>query len=114
MNKLRNTIGWITATWLGVGLLPKAPGTWGSLAAIPFAYILSVYASSFVLIAAIIAFFLIGIWASNGVETSTQRKDPGLIVVDEVVGQWIALLPLTLLSDNHSPYLFLPPSEWGF
>jgi len=42
MNKLKLKISWIIATWFGSGLLPKAPGTWGSLAAFPFAYVISV------------------------------------------------------------------------
>ncbi len=114
MEKQRHTIAWITATWFGTGLLPKAPGTWGSLAAIPFMYIFSAFAGPFVLIVAIIALFLIGIWASNKIEKSALKRDPGFIVVDEVVGQWIALLPLTFLSDLHSPYLFLTTIGTGF
>ncbi|MDH3335695.1 MAG: phosphatidylglycerophosphatase A, partial [Rhodospirillaceae bacterium] len=35
-----NSLGVITATWFGAGYLPKAPGTWGSLAALPFAWAL--------------------------------------------------------------------------
>lgn len=114
MKNQRLTIGWITATWFGAGLLPKAPGTWGSLAAIPFVYGASLYAGPFVLIIAIIALFLIGIWASNGVEKSSQKRDPGFIVVDEVVGQWIALLPVTVLCDLLSPCLFFTTIGAGF
>ena len=52
------------ATWFGSGLMPKAPGTWGSLTAIPFAYIIYLIGGPvFLLVAAIIA-FVIGIWAS--------------------------------------------------
>ncbi len=109
MNKQKNKISWIIATWFGSGLLPKAPGTWGSLAAIPFAYIISIYTCSYALISGIVALFFIGIWVSNKIEENVQIKDPGFIVVDEVVGQWIALLPLPFLYrilDSNSFYCF--------
>ena len=110
MNKQILKIDWIIATWFGLGLLPMAPGTWGSLAAFPFAYIISVYSAPYVLIIATVALFPIGTWASNKVEGSAQKKDPGFIVVDEVVGQWIALLPLPFLNHYFGPNL----SFWVF
>ena len=97
MNKQKQYISWIIATWFGSGLLPKAPGTWGSLAAIPFAYVISIYTCPYALVFGIVALFFIGIWVSDRIEESAQIKDPGFIVVDEVVGQWIALLPLPFL-----------------
>ena len=112
MNKCKHNISWIIATWFGSGLLPKAPGTWGSLAAFPFAYIISVYTCPYALIFGIVALFFIGIWASDKIEESAQIKDPGFIVVDEVVGQWIALLPLPFLYsllDLNSFYLYSAP-----
>ncbi|MCF6147754.1 MAG: phosphatidylglycerophosphatase A [Candidatus Kuenenia sp.] len=84
----------IIATWFGSGLLPKAPGTWGSLAAIPFAYLISAYTGPYAFISATVILFFVGVWASNSIEKSAGKKDPGFIVVDEVVGQWIALFPL--------------------
>jgi phosphatidylglycerophosphatase A len=108
----KHKISWIIATWFGSGLLPKAPGTWGSLAAIPFAYIISVYTCPYALIFGIVALFFIGIWASDKIEESSQIKDPRFIVVDEVVGQWIALLPLPFLYSFLDPnffYLFSAP-----
>ncbi|MEQ9326219.1 MAG: phosphatidylglycerophosphatase A, partial [Rhodospirillales bacterium] len=39
MSELSNFTGRAIATWFGSGLLPKAPGTWGSLAALPFAWV---------------------------------------------------------------------------
>ena len=112
MEKRKNYFSWIIATWFGSGLLPIAPGTWGSLAAFPFAYIISVYSGPYVLIIGTVALFFIGKQASNNVEKSAQKKDPGFIVVDEVVGQWIALLPLPFLYsilDPNSFYFFSAP-----
>ena len=109
MNKQKHKTSWIIATWFGSGLLPKAPGTWGSLAAIPFAYIISVYTCPYALIFGTVALFFIGIWASDKIEKSAQIKDPGFIVVDEVVGQWIAMLPLPFLYsllDSDTFYLY--------
>ena len=101
MNKQKLKIDWIIATWFASGLLPIAPGTWGSLAAIPFALLFYLYTGPYVIIFATIALFFIGVWASNNIERSAQKKDPGFIVVDEVVGQWIAMFPLSFLIILH-------------
>lgn len=106
MKNKRDCIRWIVATWFGSGLLPKAPGTWGSLAAIPFAYMISVYTVPYVFISATVALFLFGIGVSNSIEKSARKKDPGFIVVDEVVGQWIALFPLPFLYKCTNQYSF--------
>ncbi len=62
------------------------------------------------LIIGTVALFFIGMSASNNVEKSTRKKDPGFIVVDEVVGQWIALFPLLFLNHYFGPDL----SYWVF
>ncbi|WP_203415314.1 phosphatidylglycerophosphatase A [Candidatus Scalindua japonica] len=103
---LRHKICWIIATWFGPGLLPKAPGTWGSLSAIPFAYLISIYTCPYALLSSTVALFFIGMWVSDKIEESAQIKDPDFIVVDEVAGQWIALLPLPLLYNIYGPDLF--------
>ncbi|HWI18182.1 MAG TPA: phosphatidylglycerophosphatase A, partial [Vicinamibacterales bacterium] len=47
---------------------------------------------------AIVAVFAIGVWAANGTEAATGRKDPGIVVIDEVLGMLItlALLPVSI------------------
>jgi phosphatidylglycerophosphatase A len=87
----------LIAHWFGAGLMPFATGTWGSLAALPFAAVISWLAGWQGLLVATVAVALIGWWAS---ETLTRRggaDDPGYIVVDEVAGMWLTLLfaPLT-------------------
>jgi phosphatidylglycerophosphatase A len=118
MNKQKHKFSWIIATWFGSGLLPIAPGTWGSLAAFPFAYIISVYSGPYVLIIGTVALFFIGMQASNNVEKSAQKKDPSFIVVDEVVGQWIVLLPLpflyNLVTPDHFYWFFAPIAAVAF
>jgi phosphatidylglycerophosphatase A len=98
----------------GVGYLPLAPGTWGSLVGVgiyllvessQFRFIQQLNEDSFfrfqpwpifmaaqlVLITLII---LVGIWAASRTEELLGRKDPGKVVIDEVAGQLIALLPI--------------------
>ena len=85
-------------TWFGSGWLPGAPGTWGSLAALPFAWLILTYGGPGLLALAALAVFGAGCWAADIAARETNTKDPSWIVVDEVVGQWLALLaaPFTL------------------
>jgi len=81
----------LLATWFGAGLLPGAPGTWGSLAALPFAWaIATLFGPAALLIAAAIAFF-VGWWAAEQVGRASGVADEGSIVIDEVAGQWLTL-----------------------
>mgnify|MGYP003115936673 FL=1 len=90
----------LVATWFGSGYLPKAPGTWGSLAALPFAWvILSFFPGPYFLLAASAVLLLVGVWASALHSKTLGTHDAGEIVVDEVVGQWtvLAVAPFSLL-----------------
>jgi phosphatidylglycerophosphatase A len=84
------------ATFGYVGLMPVAAGTWGSLAALLAGYLLHRVGGFPLLAAATVAAYCLGHWATR-VETFEQQDlDPSHIVIDEVVGQWIALMPLSL------------------
>lgn len=83
-------------TFLGAGLLRPAPGTWGSLAALPFVWALHVLGGPWALGAAIVIFFLIGLWATGRYTAQTGVEDPSEVVIDEVVGMWIAMLPVSI------------------
>ena len=83
------------ATWGYVGLMPKAPGTWGSLAALPFAVLLHAVGGFPALFLATVFVFFLGWWATVQETAGAADHDPGEIVIDEVVGQWIALFPLS-------------------
>lgn len=85
----------LVATFFYVGLLPRAPGTWGSLAALPCAYILHLLGGFPLLALATLALAALGFWAAGAETRAGGDPDPGEIVVDEVVGQWIALFPLS-------------------
>ena len=89
----------LIATVGGVGLLPGAPGTWGSLAALPLGWAiieLSGYRGLFI---ALLVVSFVGVWAADRFAKSLGRNDPGCIVIDEVAGQFVALLvvPKTLV-----------------
>lgn len=89
---LRNPAGWI-ALGFGSGLSPVAPGTAGSLAALlPWFALRELPIPAFVL--ALIVAFAIGVWACNWAVRRLQIADPGALVWDEFVGQWLALAPL--------------------
>ncbi len=81
------------ATWFGAGYFPVAPGTAGSLAALAIAWVLHTYAGAgpyvFGLLGLLV--FLPGVWAARKTEIATGKTDPGLVVVDEVMGQWLTL-----------------------
>ncbi len=102
------------ATACGLGYLPKAPGTWGSLAGLPIYFVIYSYyyfgyfptdffpnagqyaarETSAALTAAVVSILIacVGVWASNRVASSSGQKDPQFVVIDEVSGQHLALL----------------------
>jgi phosphatidylglycerophosphatase A len=86
----------VLATWFGSGLSPWAPGTAGSLAALPFAGLLAWAGGPWLLLAAAVAVFGVGVWASAVYRRRAGREDPGEVVIDEVAGQWLALVPAPL------------------
>ena len=90
------TLPRLLATWFGAGLLPRAPGTWGSIAALPFAWVI-LWAGGWpaLLVASVLVFF-IGWWAAQKLVDETGLADPQLVVIDEVAGQWLVLLPAGL------------------
>lgn len=105
----------LIATFGFIGLLPGPAGTWGSLAALPTGYLLHVAGGFPLLAAATIALYAAGYWAAQ-VETFEQDDlDPSHIVVDEVVGQWVALMPLSLgLWLQGAPATLFPWPGWVF
>jgi phosphatidylglycerophosphatase A len=101
----------------GVGYLPLAPGTWGSLVAIGFYLSFRVallkvlngisalgywpqsqisYAFVVFQLLAIFIIALVGIWAASRTEKLSGKKDPGKVVIDEVAGQLIALCAIPI------------------
>ncbi|MEL7257267.1 MAG: phosphatidylglycerophosphatase A [Pseudomonadota bacterium] len=86
----------ILATFFGTGHLRPAPGTWGSLAALPAGWLLHVSGGPVLLAITTLMAFAIGWWATTLETKGKDDHDPSEIVIDEVVGQWIAILPLSI------------------
>ncbi len=86
---------WI-ATWFGCGFIQPAPGTWGTLGGLPFGIILLVFGGIPALLIGLTIVIPLGLWASKHFTDMAQEKDSGMIVIDEVAGLWIALIPATL------------------
>jgi phosphatidylglycerophosphatase A len=85
-----NPVVWLS-TWFGAGLMPVASGTWGSAAALPFAYGFLVVGGPWLLGAAALVAFAVGVWAAGVYCRHAGVGDPGAIVIDEVAGQWLTL-----------------------
>ncbi len=81
-------------SFFGAGYLKPAPGTWGSLAALPAAWGITALGGPILLVAATVAAYFVGRDATQAETDASNDHDPGWIVIDEVVGQWIALLPV--------------------
>ena len=87
---MKSKPAWLFATGFGCGLVPGAPGTAGSLAALAVAWLL-VYAGFARLHFLILSFALLypSIRVAGIVEAESGRKDPQVVVIDEVLGQWL-------------------------
>jgi phosphatidylglycerophosphatase A len=88
----------LLATWFGCGRSPFAPGTAGSAGAIVVALVLVKYAAfrpwEFLVLAAVS--FYPAVWAAGVAAGAVKLKDPGFVVIDEVIGQWITLAGATV------------------
>ncbi len=80
------------ATWFGSGLLPKIPGTWGSITSLPFAWVIDHHLGKPGLAIATFFVFVLGVWISKIFIQRFGKEDPQAIVIDEVAGQWLVLL----------------------
>ena len=92
----------VIATAFGAGYSPIAPGTAGSLIGLALFWPLQM-APPWAQVAVTVAVYFAGVAASSRLARNLGRKDPGLAVVDEVVGMWVSLLflpftPLTALA----------------
>lgn len=84
---------WI-ATVFRIGYLPLAPGTWCSIFAVLVWYYLFIEISIFNILIIILIVSVLGVFASNHVIHDTGREDPSEVVIDELAGQWLALIGL--------------------
>lgn len=80
----------IVATYFGLGLSPKAPGTVGSFGTLPLAFILAYFTGIYGIVAVATICFIAGVLATDVIIRDQKEKDPGKVVIDEVVGQLLA------------------------
>lgn len=87
---------WTASTFFGAGLGKPGPGTWGSVAAVLLwaaaAWFVAPSTLAILLAAGIVLSIVVGVPAATITARESGRKDPGFVVIDEVTGQWIALI----------------------
>ena len=100
MNRPADWLATGLATWFGCGYFPWGPGTIGSLAALVIAIVLNRSFGSGRITFLLLTLVLLvpSIWAATRTARLVGREDPGLVVVDEVLGQWITLMGATTLN----------------
>lgn len=84
------------ATWGLIGFAPIAPGTVGSIAALPLCLLISVMDTPWGMIC-LLALISVSIWIAHGAEKVVGHKDPGLVVIDEVCGMAVTLFALPFI-----------------
>lgn len=87
---MRERLAFAIALWFGCGLSPVAPGTVGSIGALPVYLLLRGY-GPFAVLGAGVVVTLVGIWAAGVVARVRGLPDPQIVVVDEAAGTLIAL-----------------------
>jgi len=81
----------VIALWFGCGRVPRAPGTAGTLGAIPLYLLVRPYGTPAILATAI-GLTAVGVWAAGRVAAQTGLHDPQIVVIDEVAGVHVAWL----------------------
>lgn len=97
----------VLATWFGAGLVPRAPGTAGTLAGLPLVLIIKCFGSVYETLV-LFAFVIFAIWVADQSYRLLGRDDPPEVVIDEVAGYLLAvfLLPASWLSISLGFLLF--------
>jgi phosphatidylglycerophosphatase A len=100
MNQRPITLATLVSTWFGCGYFPYGPGTVGSLAAVLMAAAAHryLYAGRIMFLVAALMLLTPAIWAATQTARLLNREDPGVVVVDEVLGLWVTLLGATALN----------------
>lgn len=90
------TLPQLLGTCCGIGYFRPAPGTWGSLAALPLTYVLHVTGGFPLLAVFTVASVLVGLWAAKEMTRGQEDLDPSEFVLDELAGQMLALWAISL------------------
>lgn len=91
---------YLLCTWFQSGRIRPASGSWGSLAAMPFCWIVSMLGGPFLLMAVAATLYVAGIWAIHRYAAHSTHPDPSEIVIDEVIGMLVV-------------WMFIPDSHLG-
>ena len=86
-------LAWVLSTWFGCGCSPVAPGTAGAIGAIPL-YLAVARGGRVGVAAAALAATLVGVWVASVVARELNVKDPQVIVIDEVAGMLVTMVPV--------------------
>ena len=89
---MMNKLALIIATYFGAGMISKAPGTIGSLATLPLAFVMAYFFGQDGILCAIVISFFIGVWAVNKLTKDSDEKDPSKVVIDETAGQLMSFV----------------------
>ena len=85
----------LISTFFYTGFLRPAPGTWGSVAGMILAFILLNTIDLFTFCLILLFTTLVGFWATKHyIQHNSEKSAPSEVVIDEVIGQWIAVLPI--------------------
>lgn len=90
--RVKDFVAMAWATWFGCGLIPKAPGTWGSIGAVPL-YLLVAGHGPLWVVGAALTIALLGVPAATRVAVRSGGHDPQIVCVDEVAGVLLTLAP---------------------
>ena len=94
----------LIATFFGAGLSPKAPGTAGSLATLPLAFVLAYFFGFNGIFYAVLVTFFVGVLSIHFTIKDQKEKDPSYVVIDETAGQLATFLLLAQeLQNNITP-----------
>ena len=90
-----NGVATFVATWGYSGMLRPAPGTWGTLAGLPFAWALLHWGDTLSIVVAVLLALIVGYWATaRHMAATANPDDPSEVVIDEVAGLWVTCLAL--------------------
>jgi phosphatidylglycerophosphatase A len=88
----------VVGTWFGCGLVPKAPGTIGTLGAIPLYWAVVHLGGPLAVAAAAVLVSAVGVWAASIVQRDLGIEDPQIVVIDEVAGMLVTMIPVAQFS----------------
>jgi phosphatidylglycerophosphatase A len=83
----------LIATGFYSGYLPKAPGTWGSLVGLLLFFLLHTLSLEIYLVV-VASIFLVGTFVAGEAEKIMDHQDPGLVVIDEIVGMLVTMIAI--------------------